>query len=193
MIVHKAYFTQSSAFFKAAMKREWPEGQSFVVKLPEELPELIQHYVEHLYGGKPPSYNQAHGSEWSDGSHQYELLAHLYALAERFLDGEYRNAIREFLRLTTLEYGPQKIRFFPGTQSINTIYQGTTTNSPARRMMLDFAVAHSTDTWFNERMNAAYLLDFSRAMHLKVMDQNFVRDFRKVTMNAEDYLVNEDA
>jgi hypothetical protein len=59
-------------------------------------------------------------------------------------------------------------------------------------MMVDFAVAHSTNTWFDERMNAAYLLDFSRAMHLKVMDQQFVRDFRKVTMNADDYLVSEE-
>jgi hypothetical protein len=193
MVVHKTYLTQSSAFFKAVMKKEWPEGRSFVIRLPEELPELIQHYVEYLYGGKPPSHTQAHGSEWSDGSHQYELLAHLYSLGERYLDGEYRNAIlREFLKLTTLEIGPQKIRFFPGTQCINIIYQGTTTNSPARRMMVDFAVAHSTNTWFDERMNAAYLLDFSRAMHLKVMDQQFVRDFRKATMNADDYLVSEE-
>jgi hypothetical protein len=34
MVVHESYLSQDSAFFKAALKKQWTEGQARVIKLP---------------------------------------------------------------------------------------------------------------------------------------------------------------
>lgn len=48
MIVHGTYLVRDSEFFAAAMKKEWPEGKSRRVELPEESPDTIGHYVTHV-------------------------------------------------------------------------------------------------------------------------------------------------
>lgn len=48
MIVHGTYLVRDSEFFAAAMKKEWPEGKSRRVELPEESSDTIGHYVTHV-------------------------------------------------------------------------------------------------------------------------------------------------
>lgn len=54
MLVHSTYLTCDSDFFKAALKKEWVEGQSHVIKLPEEDPETMAHYMTFVYSDKLP-------------------------------------------------------------------------------------------------------------------------------------------
>jgi hypothetical protein len=52
MVVHVNHLTRDSEFFAAAMKKEWVEGQTRVIRLPEEYPDIVAHYLSFLYSGK---------------------------------------------------------------------------------------------------------------------------------------------
>jgi hypothetical protein len=163
MVVHKSFLCRHSGFFKACLKRQWAEGKARLIRLPEEWPYLVQHYIEHLYGCPPPTHDQQSGAKYFEGDHQYEVLVGLYLFAERAMHVDYQNTIiQEVIRISTLEYGPEKTKYYTATRSINMIYEGTTPNSPFRRLVVDFAVVCSSNTWFNDLLDPRYLLDFSK-------------------------------
>lgn len=189
MVVHRTFLSQDSAFFKAALKKQWAEGQTRVIKLPEESLELMQDYIGHLYGVKLPTRVLVTGScEVNDG--HYEALGRLYVLGERMLDTKYQNKIIcEFFRLT------QVCNYYPVGSCINVIYEGTTPESPARRMLLDFATEHGSESWFDTALHTApgqeYLLDLSKALFQEMAARESANDFRRLPMKAEDYFVSE--
>jgi hypothetical protein len=48
---------------------------------------------------------------------------------------------------------------------INTIYSGTVTSSPARRLIVDLYAEHSAASWFNEdEYNSEFLLDLKKEL-----------------------------
>jgi hypothetical protein len=194
MAIHTTYLSLDSAFFKAALKKQWTEGQTRVVKLPEESPETMQLYIEHLYGSKMLMHDLTSVPLCDFNTNHYEMLAKLYVLGERTMNAKYQNVIiHEFFRFAGLTCGLSKCRHFPGTKAIVVIYNGTTSNSPARRMMADFAVFHGDAAWFYSGDDSRYLLDVTKALFQRMMDQTSVRDFRLVPMNVEYYLVSEEA
>jgi hypothetical protein len=187
LVVYETYLSQDSAFFKAALKKQWTEGQTRIIKLPEELLEPMQHYIEHLYGGKLPTHNLTAETTSKIETEPYDMLAQLYVLGERVLNAKYQNAVtREILRLSKLSYGPQATCWYPGASTINILYQGTTSHSPIRRMMVDFGVYSGSQSWFKETRDPGYYFDFSRALIQKVVDQKTVCDFRGTCMKAKD-------
>jgi hypothetical protein len=196
MVVYETYLTRDSAFFKAALKKQWTEGQTRIIKLPEESLELMQHYIEHLYGAKLPTHDLSAGIICTLKGKHYEMLADLYILAERMLDAKSQNAIiREFFRLVRLMFGPPetKYRYYPVGEAVNIIYGGTTPASTARRMLIDWSTSYGLKAWLNGATNPEYLLDLSKALFEKLLAQKSVNDFRLVHMKVEDYLVCEDA
>jgi hypothetical protein len=197
MVVHEIYLSRDSSFFKAALKKQWNEGQTRVIKLPEESRELMQYYIGHLYGAKLPTHDLSAGIICTLKDKHYGMLADLYVLAERMLDAKYQNAIiREFFRLVHLVFGPPetKSRYYPVGEAVNNIiYGGTTLASPARRMLVDWSTSHGSKSWLNGVTNPEYLLDLSKALFEKLLAQKSVNDFRLVHMKVEDYLVCEDA
>jgi hypothetical protein len=52
MIAQGDYLTRDSEFFAATMKKEWQEGQKRTIKLPEECPATMAHYLSFMYSGK---------------------------------------------------------------------------------------------------------------------------------------------
>lgn len=50
LIVYESCITRNSDFFRAAMKKEWTEGQTRTIKLPEEsCIETLTHYLNYAY------------------------------------------------------------------------------------------------------------------------------------------------
>lgn len=45
----------SSEFFKAAMKKEWAEGQTRTVSFPDDDPDDFAHYLDWMYFGNFPT------------------------------------------------------------------------------------------------------------------------------------------
>jgi len=198
MVVHGDCLSRYSEFFTAALKKEWREGQSRTIKLPEETLLDMGYYIEHLYGVPLPTHKLKSGPLVLDAEQpSYELLATLYVLGERMLDTYYRNKIiQEFLRLVRFnEYGPSITDSWPGPKAVSTIYQGTTEESPARRLMVDFVVNYSNSATYGgfAAADPGFLMDVGKALLKKVQFKLSTSDFRGLSMSAEQYLVREEA
>lgn len=158
LLAHGAFITRNSDFFKAALKKEWAEGQTRVIKLPEEKPHVVSHYLNYTYTNKlpldsPNSYEVMAQSVFAP--HYYVLLAELYVLGERLLDQSIRTAVIE--KFIDLEWYGVSVK-----DAANIIYRGTTTTSPARRLMVDFQVKFGQKEWLDDSCEAAFLLDVSK-------------------------------
>lgn len=186
MTVHEEFLPQDSQFSQAALKEERREGQgqSRLIELPEESPIHMGYYIEYLYGGKMPTHvletkSQCHPTI----NHYYKLIAELYALGERRSDAKYQNVImRELFRLVKLS------NTSPAIRCAKAIYHGTTKESPARRMMFDYAAASPNDYWLeitHDDSDLEFWHDLSKAL---------IRKGRSAGMGApkvENYLVSE--
>lgn len=50
VVAHKSNLSLRSAFFKAALRKEWIEGQTRTVKLPDEQRDVVAQYLDYIYG-----------------------------------------------------------------------------------------------------------------------------------------------
>jgi hypothetical protein len=144
MTVHSSYITVSE-FFQTALKKEWAEGQTRTIKLPDEKAELVAQYLDWVYGKGLPTRNTKNDCQKGD---VYDVLAELYGLGERLLDSTLRNAIvKEMVRFTKLGGPGAEIQWFPESTAINTIYECTTAISPVRRLLGDLFVIKGKPDW----------------------------------------------
>jgi hypothetical protein len=162
--------------------------------MPKESPDMMRHYiVDVVHGGRLSTSNLVDGPSITITRAHYLLLAGLYVLGETLMDAKFQNKIiHEFLRLSKLKQGPYERRYYPNGECVNIIYQGTATDSPARRMLIDFATGEGNVAWLSfPNLDREYLLDGFKALLRKTDAQEEARDFRGVPMNAEDYVVLE--
>jgi hypothetical protein len=54
-LVHSTYLTVRSEFFRAALSKHWKEGQSRVIKLPEDDPTTVAQYLDFVYKDMLPT------------------------------------------------------------------------------------------------------------------------------------------
>jgi hypothetical protein len=156
----------------------------------------MAYYIQHLYGGKLLTHLMSDAPNCESDNHPYVLLARMYVLGERMLDPKFQNVvIHELFRLARLDKTgtPHKhTGLLPCHSHINVIYQGTTSKSPARRMMVDIATAYDDELWFvSLDLDPAFLFDLSKSLLRKVADYPGVVGFRWATLKATDYLVSE--
>ena len=192
MTVHEENFPQGSQLSQAILKKERPEGQgqNHLIELPGESPTHMGYYIEHLYGGKPPTHVLTERSQSvTDAGIRYKLLAELYVLGGRMLDARYQNVImREYFRLALLSDR------YPGIGGVRIIYSGTTAQSPARRMMVDFAAGCPSDYWLKlayEHTDGEFWYDLSKVMVRKTELHTLAGETRR--MKVDDYLLKEHA
>lgn len=186
LLAHGSFITRNSDFFTTALKKEWAEGQTRVIKLPEERPHVVSHYLNYTYTKALPSnmISSEPADTFAERANEYqELLAELYVLGERLLDKPIKKAIiREIVRLASL---PKRI--CPTIDATNTIYRGTTAESPARRLMTDIQLAFGTTLSLDAASDAAFVLDVARAFSFKAQTNQQPGSFRKRTFNAAAY------
>lgn len=182
--VHESCITRTSEFFKAAMKKEWTEGQTRTIKLPEEpFLETFTHYLHYAYHRKLPTEDM---NELVVKQKHFVHLMDIYVLGERMIDKSVQQAvIRESLRLTTLANDEERL-MFPGPKAIATAYEGTCEGSGLRRFLVDLHVVERLATW-SAVENMEFLQDYSKALLEKVLAQEKVLDFRDRKLVAEDY------
>lgn len=129
LLAFAKFLVRDSACFEVALKKEWVEGQTRVIKLPEELPHVVSHYLEYTYSKRLPL--ELVKEQPAD---YLQLLAELYVLGQRLSNHPLRTAVlREFIRL----------KMSPGTfteaftEATNIIYYHTAEGCPARRLNND--------------------------------------------------------
>ena len=77
--VHEDVLRSNSEFFAAALKKEWTEGQTRVVKLPEESEHHFCRYVQYLYSGTI-------ACQGTNIATEFMVLAWMYVFGEQVLD-----------------------------------------------------------------------------------------------------------
>jgi hypothetical protein len=159
------------------------------VKLPDEHRlDIFIAYLNYTYREKLPTEDIKKKVSKLFPEDPYTILAQIYVLGERMLDKSVRNAVvREMLRLPTI--GEKDVMLiFPGCWPIDILYEGTSKESPIRRLLIDQRVVVGELSWgYSE--NTEFLTDLSKALLRNILNQKTVRDFRSRVLLAEDYFV----
>jgi hypothetical protein len=188
MLVHTNIISAHSDFFRAALKKEWAEGQTHIIKLPEDDPEIVTRYLDFVY------HNRLVTQYKSQPDSNYIDLALLYVYGERVLDIFIQNTIIEhLLKLTdVINRNHHGHRHYPGPAVVEIIYEGTTPTSPFRRMLVDMYARHGSDEWLaHDDLHPAFCLDVARALMAQAMAKDGAPGQRGAAMRMADYLVTE--
>jgi hypothetical protein len=183
MVAYGSYLAQDSEFFAAALKKEWVEGQTRIIKLPEECPLTMAHYLSFVYSGK------LFAEEITTvGGEQirlcYYLLATLYVCGERFLNRGLQFAIvQHILRLTKI-LGKDGSYWYPNCKAVDIIYSGTPSSSPGRSLMVDLYVVKGAEEWLDAELGTEFVTDLLKAFYGKVQSL----PFREEEMTAKKYM-----
>ena len=189
LVVHESCITRNSDFFKAAMKKEWTEGQTRSIQLPEETcVETFVYYLNFAYHGKLPTEEIVTKAKTGFIDKPFDVLGNIYVLGERMLDRVIQNAvISEILRLVKIKSKDSGVCHNPGPRMITTVYDGTSVGSPLRRLLIDLYVTKGSGTWDCSK-HSEFLTDLWKALMEKTLAQKAVLDFRGNKLAAEDYL-----
>lgn len=190
LVAHESHLKLNSDFFRAALKREWAEGQTRIISLPEDETETMNAYLTFTYGSGLPTttLNVMPFGGPSDG--QWEMLAKLYILGERLLDAPLRNAVvKEIIRLSSLP-DEDRIAYFMSTNVCKMCYEGTPMGSPLRRMIVDNHILAGNQTWIeHDKDHPEFLAELSQALLAKVAARQPYGEFVGRDLRAEDYFV----
>lgn len=190
LVAHESYLTKNSEFFQAAMKKEWVEGQTRVIKLPDDNLATMTDYLTFTYSGDlPTSTSIKSGPAQAPTVSDWISLAKLYVLGERMLDKCMRNAIAsELVRISTLPNENGVETFMPVNAS-NILFNGTPEWHPIRQMIVDKYVAGGGKHWLLTGTENLALLEVARALLEKVARRQSYDEFRDRQIKAEDYFV----
>jgi hypothetical protein len=187
MTVHGTHLTRDSDFFKASLRKEWVEGQTRVIKLPEEDPETMAHYMTFVYHKKLP-FEDIIPKEFSHFKARWPILIDLYVYGERFLCRLIQNAvIKELIHITRTKSINGGI-YFPIRANVDKVYRGTPEGSPLRQLMVDMHAIRGKKDWLSENVNAKFLLDLAKEFYDKINTHNKVKDFRLKDLDVAMYL-----
>lgn len=174
LIAHK-HFVRHSAFFQTALQKTWAEGQTSIVKLPEEKPEIVAAYLDYSYSGKLPTEST---TLVISNANAYNVLADLYVLGERLQDKKVRNAIADEVLKFNGIYVKGTIHENPMDYAITTIYDSTTEGHPARRLLVDLFLYKGEWRWVREISQNDFLVDVATASMAELTVKFYPVDFR---------------
>jgi hypothetical protein len=188
LIAHESYITLNSEFFKAAMKKQWSEGQKRVIKLPEVGVEAVENYLTFTYGRGLPTATIKVVPKTNPEVGPWNLLIELYIFGERVLDTCIRNeVVKELVRISELVHCNRNTLMCSAS---HVCFDGTLESSPIRRLLVDEFVASGTEEWLASPHGAhpEFLLQLSKELLQKVSRRQTYA-FRGRHLNAEDYFV----
>lgn len=194
-VVHGYRLAESSEFFRTALKKEWEESQTRVIKLPEEDTEDTTNYLNFVFEGVLPTHAITNGNEMRDAdSYAHHVLCYLYAFGERRLDAKLRNAIiKEFIRLSSWP-DDEGAYYYPGWGAAVTAYETTPAESPLRRLLVDMLVAFGCPEWLgtfdtDKEGHLEPLFDVVKEFSRRAENQQNPGEFRDKYLSAENYFV----
>jgi hypothetical protein len=156
------------------------------VKLPDEQPDIVVQYLDHCYGRGLPTASKL-SLDPAQGR-VYEVLTELFALGERLLDSDIRNAIiNEIIRFTTS--GTLGGLYYPGARAINNIYNCTTATSLARRLMVELYVTAGRKDWFTDDLHPTFVMDLGKELMAEVHNSTLFCRSRKGDTKADHHRI----
>lgn len=147
------------------MKKEWnkDKDQGRQIKLPEDDVECVNHYLHFLYIGSIASQAGEPNTTQDKQDHIDEciLLAKLYVLGEKFQDSYFKNALVDAIIAKAIPSNYHSYWYLTG-ESVNIIYEGTTSGSLARKLVVDMHAAYGKNHWLGKSgLNTDFLIDLT--------------------------------
>jgi hypothetical protein len=202
MSVHESFITRTSDFFATALKKAWFEGQTKVIKLPEEDHVHLAYYLDWVYNQVMPTSRYCGRSVFGHPpitlpaifTDSFLVLAHLYVLGECMLDKVFRDALlNEFILVMNLKQNPVSptiaLGMSPPLQVITIIYQGTTSTSPARRLLVDWCLAFGDKSQYTMLHEKEFVVDIAKSFSDKAERGMASSEFRGVLLRSGGYVV----
>ena len=159
-IVHEPVLREQSCFFRAIIeKKQWKEGMSGEIELPEDDPNIFSVYLEWLYSRKLTLVYDPSTTDATDPL--FTELASLYVFGEKVQDDNFCDTI-----VTQILHATNRLNKFPCSAANHIIYEGTPETSPARRLLVHLTVEHGTPDWIDrdEQDHADFLIDLAREL-----------------------------
>lgn len=163
--IHASALESSSEFFRSALKKEWAKKDDESIDLRDQDVEIFKIYVNWLYTSQVSVESDPAETVKPTGA-KYTQLAHSYALGEHLCDTDFQDSVINSIIGYSRIKNTANNSSYPGPQTINVIYNNTVTNSPARRLVVDFYVRFGTDGWTTDSitMHHEFLGDLSKAL-----------------------------
>lgn len=135
-VVHKDLLAKHSEFFRAALCKEWKEGQEKKVPLEEQDPEIFQIFQHFIYSGCICSNKNGDSGPDSEVSWdvEWERLGNAWVFGEVILSTSFKDAVVDAIIAKTVTNG----RHPTGLQ--NLIYPVSPSKAGIRTLILDLAV-----------------------------------------------------
>jgi hypothetical protein len=171
-IVHRDRICKASPYFKAACSKEWLEGQTGIVRLPEMSGKYFGHYVDSVYSDRvnledlkqeliERATEPRHTEETRKAKLSWTLvhLAHAYCkvwvIADYLEDSACRNACMQMLLINMADLGYLGLYH----KTIEFVAENTVASSGLFRWMVDHIAAislhHVRREWEEENVQAA--------------------------------------
>ena len=107
--------------------------------------------------------NEDSGADVHD--REFELLAMLYCFGEKYQDVRFKNTVIDaILAKQNIKY--EGGRWYPTDKAVDIIYQGTSSGSPARKLMVAIHTRHGSNEWFEQEVNNhEFLIDLGKSFY----------------------------
>lgn len=160
--VNEDLLCDNSKFFKAALKKEWREGQTRKIDLAEHGPEVFNLWLNWLHGRRILMDND--DGENAVQHFDYGLLIKAYHLGDMLLDRDFKDALCDALAVT-MSRPVKGIVTVPNEMNRKSLYEVTAEGARIRRLVVDRVVRSSNGHNICSEADhpAAFLLDCARA------------------------------
>lgn len=135
--VHKNLICNASPFFRAACKDEWKQSEKSMIELPDDEPEVFEHFIHWLYTDQIDTIDKtAFKNDDSEGVQQIiDLLVSLYVFADKVQCGKLKDEVLDRL-MDSMRAG-----WIPTFPQVEKIYSNTAAGSKLRRWIVDVLIA----------------------------------------------------
>ncbi|PVH95395.1 hypothetical protein DM02DRAFT_690285 [Periconia macrospinosa] len=181
--VHESLLCDNSEFFRAKTKAIWEASATGTIDLSDEDPSIFKIFAHFVYTRK------VEFKKGGNPSQPFQNLIKSYILGEKLLAPSFQNAIIKAL----VKYQAEKDKF-PGNDAIKLAYEGTPSNSPLRKLLVDFWAKAAYGGWNHqdlvESAGAEFVQDLIEAF-LKKRSRLSKEKRKQWSKNPELYYVED--
>lgn len=160
--VNEKLLRANSGFFDAALKKEWREGQTRKVELPDHESEHFNVWLNWLHGRQIVLGGD---KDENDGSQKWFGLVRSYQLGDVLLDADFKDALVDtFLVMTVSVQQPANCYMVPDFVLRRELYATTSPTSKLRQLLVDrIARCPNAIELLSEDDDSAFLYDFAKS------------------------------
>lgn len=197
-VAHESFLTSRSEFFRLALKKEWKEAESRLVKLPDDDPYIFAIYLNVVYTGHVNTVRMPQEEVKALDEHtfrvhlanEYRDLLHLYILAEKLQDIEAKNAaITAVVEVAQVTSG-EGTWMAPGLSVADIVYEGTPEGSPLRRLLIELFSGLPVSYILCEVHKREYHTDFIKDIAAKLDDNRQLKKGYRGKLGLKETLQN---